>query len=72
MIPHLPLQIELETKTILRKLASAHKQLDGFKDVTTGIPNQNILLDTLTLREARFTNLNYFNIIGNIMVALHY
>lgn len=53
MISLLPLQVEFETKAVLKKLSSAHKQLAEFKGVTTGIPNQNILLETLTLREAR-------------------
>lgn len=53
MIPFLPLQIEVETKAVLRKLAAAHQRLAEFKGVITSIPNQNILLETLTLREAK-------------------
>jgi len=53
MIPFLPLQVEVETKTVLRKLAAAHQRLAEFKGVITSIPNQNILLETLTLREAK-------------------
>jgi Fic family protein len=53
MIPFLPLQIEVETKIVLRKLAAAHQRLAEFKGVITSIPNQNILLETLTLREAK-------------------
>ena len=53
MIPILPLQIEVETKTVLKKLAAAHQRLAEFKGVITSIPNQNILLETLTLREAK-------------------
>ena len=53
MIPLLPLQIEFETKAVLKKLTAAHKQLAEFKGVIKSIPNQNILLETLTLREAK-------------------
>ena len=53
MIPFLPLQIDVETKAVLRKLAAAHQRLAEFKGVITSIPNQNILLETLTLREAK-------------------
>jgi Fic family protein len=53
MIPFLPLQVDVETKTVLRKLASAHMRLAEFKGVITSIPNQNILIETLTLREAK-------------------
>lgn len=53
MIPFLPLKIDVETKPVLRKLAAAHQRLAEFKGVITSIPNQNILLETLTLREAK-------------------
>lgn len=49
----LPLSTEIETKTILRKVASAHKALAELKGLVTSIPNQNILIETLVLREAR-------------------
>lgn len=53
MIQLLPLQIDFETKAVLKKLAKAHKSLAEFKGVMSSIPNQNILLETLTLREAK-------------------
>ncbi len=53
MIPLLPLQIEVETKAVLKKVAASHQRLAEFKGVITSIPNQNILLETLTLREAK-------------------
>lgn len=53
MILKLPLQIEVETKAVLKKVAVANKFLAEFKGVMTSIPNQNILLETLTLREAK-------------------
>lgn len=52
-IPQLPLKIELETKPILKKLAKAHSALAELKGVTTIIPNQNILINTLSLQEAK-------------------
>jgi len=53
MLKTLPLEKDIETKTVLRKLAVAHKSLAELKGVVTSIPNQNILIETLTLREAR-------------------
>ena len=49
----LPLSIEVETKAVLRKAALAHKALAELKGVIAAIPNENILNETLTLREAR-------------------
>jgi Fic family protein len=49
----LPIQQELETRVVLKKLARAHQALAELKGVITSIPNQGILLETLTLREAR-------------------
>lgn len=53
IIKPLPLEIEVETKAVMRKTALAHKALAELKGVITSIPNQNILTETLTLREAR-------------------
>ena len=53
MLQPLPLLIEVETKTVLRKLAAAHKALAELKGVISNIPNENILVETLTLREAK-------------------
>lgn len=53
MLRPLPPGNELETKAVLRKAALAHKALAELKGVVTSIPNQNILIETLTLREAR-------------------
>lgn len=49
----LPIKQDLETKAVLKKLAMAHRQLAELKGIITSIPNQAILLETLTLREAR-------------------
>lgn len=49
----LPLNSDVETRVVLRKAALAHKALAELKGVITSIPNQNILTETLILREAR-------------------
>ena len=52
--PHfLPFLKDFETKLVLKKLNGAHKALAELKGLITSIPNQNILIETLTLREAR-------------------
>lgn len=52
-IPQLPLSLELETKLVLKKLAKAHQALAELKGVTGIIPNQSILISTLSLQEAK-------------------
>ncbi|MFM2157397.1 MAG: hypothetical protein RL516_2146 [Bacteroidota bacterium] len=49
----LPVKQDLETKAVLKKLAQAHRALAELKGIITSIPNQSILLETLTLREAK-------------------
>jgi len=49
----LPIKQDLETKAVLKKLTQAHRALAELKGIITSIPNQSILLETLTLREAR-------------------
>lgn len=53
IIPTLPLSQDLETKTILKKLTKAHQALAELKGVAGIIPNQNILINTLSLQEAK-------------------
>ncbi len=53
MIELLPLKQDVETKAVLKKTALAHKALAELKGIVTSIPNENILLETLALREAR-------------------
>ncbi len=49
-----PLQTELlETTAILKKAASAHRYLAELKGVSNSIPNQGILINTLSLQEAK-------------------
>lgn len=52
-IPILPLKEDVETKQILRKVALAHRALAEMKGAATGIPNENILISTLSLQEAK-------------------
>lgn len=49
----LPPKEILETKAVLKKAAEAHRYLAELKGVANSIPNQNILIDTLSLQEAR-------------------
>ncbi len=49
----LPPNTELETPKVLRQLAKSHRYLAELKGVTKTIPNENILIDTLTLQEAK-------------------
>ncbi len=49
----LPLNEDVETKKVLKKLVSAHKALAELKGVSSSIPNENILINTLGLQEAK-------------------
>jgi Fic family protein len=52
-IPPLPPPTELETKPVLRAAAEAHRYLAEVKGLAAAIPNQGILIDTLSLQEAK-------------------
>ncbi|MDN5213026.1 Fic/DOC family N-terminal domain-containing protein [Fulvivirgaceae bacterium BMA12] len=52
-LSELPLTIDLETKKVLKNLPSAHAALAELKGVASTIPNQNILINTLGLQEAK-------------------
>ena len=52
-IPLLPLRHDLETKAVLKQLAPAHRRLAELKGVSRTIPNEQILINTLTLQEAK-------------------
>ncbi len=52
-LPKLPLDIDLETKRVLKALPAAHAALAELKGIATTIPNQNILINTLGLQEAK-------------------
>lgn len=49
----LPGSIQLETEDVLRQLTRSHRQLAELKGAVATIPNESILIDTLTLQEAR-------------------
>jgi Fic family protein len=49
----LPLNIELETPAVLKKLSSAHRYLAELKGIAETIPNKVILINTLALQEAK-------------------
>ncbi|MDR0368099.1 MAG: Fic family protein [Bacteroidales bacterium] len=52
-IPFLPLDKDVETKVVLRQLNSANRKLAELKGVALTIPNENILINTLILQEAK-------------------
>ena len=49
----LPPPSDLESKPVLKKLADAHRALAEFKGIASTIPNENILINTLALQEAK-------------------
>ena len=53
MLKKLPIEKDIETKKVLKKLASAHRALAELKGVVSTIPNENILINTLGLQEAK-------------------
>lgn len=52
-IPTLPLPYDLETVAVLKQLGKANRKLAELKGIARTIPNENILISTLTLQEAR-------------------
>jgi len=52
-IPTLPLALDLETKRILKKAKEAGIALAELKGVALSVPNRNILINTLSLQEAK-------------------
>lgn len=52
-IPILPLLFDLENKDILRAVNRANRKLAELKGIALTIPNENILISTLTLQEAK-------------------
>jgi Fic family protein len=76
----LPIKQDVETNAVLKKLVQAHRALAELKGIITSIPNQSILLETLTLREARessaieniistFDEVYQSNLISNIFAS---
>lgn len=53
ILPKLPPSAVLETPKILKQLVKAHRYLAELKGTAKTIPNEHILIDTLTLQEAK-------------------
>ncbi len=52
-IPDLPLPYDFESKAVMRQLVAAHRCLAQLHGLMGTIPNESILISTLTLQEAR-------------------
>ncbi len=52
-IPLLPIKQEIETKSVLKQLAQSHRHLALLNGKCATIPNENILINTLSLQEAK-------------------
>lgn len=52
-IPTLPLPYDLESKAVLKQLSLANRRLAELKGIAATIPNEQILISTLTLQEAK-------------------
>jgi len=53
MLRKLPIEKDIETKRVLKKLVTAHRALAELKGVVATIPNESILINTLGLQEAK-------------------
>lgn len=53
VLSELPLKVDLESKKVLKALPSAHAALAELKGLASTIPNQNILINSLGLQEAK-------------------
>ncbi len=53
ILPMLPINQDIETKTVLKSLPSAHASLAELKGIASIMPNQSILINTLGLQEAK-------------------
>jgi len=52
-LPPLPPPVDLESKTVLKKCVGAHRAIASLKSAGNLIPNQDILINALPLREAQ-------------------
>lgn len=52
-IPTLPLKQEIETKTVLKQLVASRTCLAELKGAVKSMPNESILINTLSLQEAK-------------------
>lgn len=53
ILPELPPSLEIETLAVLKQLSKAHRYLAELKGTVKTIPNESILINTLTLQEAK-------------------
>ena len=53
MLKKLPIEKDVETKKVLKKLTFAHRALAELKGIVSTIPNESILINTLGLQEAK-------------------
>ena len=53
IIPNLPLSEDVETKAVLKQATIAHRRLAELKGLAATIPNEQILISSLTLQEAK-------------------
>ncbi|MCT4580440.1 MAG: Fic family protein [Flavobacteriales bacterium] len=49
----LPITEDIESRKVLKRLANAHRALAELKGIASSIPNKNILINTLVLKEAK-------------------
>ena len=52
-IPKLPLNLDIEDRAILKQASISHRRLAELKGLAHSIPNEHILINTLTLQEAK-------------------
>lgn len=52
-IPTLPLKQDIETKAVLKQVAKSHRRIAELKGAVLSIPNKTILINTLSLQEAK-------------------
>lgn len=52
-IPELPLKQDVETKAVLKQLVQSHRRLAELKGAVRSMPNPSILINTLSLQEAK-------------------
>jgi Fic family protein len=53
MLKKLPISKNIESVKVLKKLTTAHRALAELKGIVSSIPNENILINTLGLQEAK-------------------
>ena len=53
IVPLLPLSVEIETRAVLKKAISANRALAQLKGIALSIPNQAILINTLSIQESK-------------------